>query len=433
MSSAGWQLASAAEACAAVIAGRSADDALEPFATHEQGAAVRAIALGTLRWHFRLQGLLKQLLSRDQKLQLPIVALLEVALHQLEYSQHRPELSVNAAVEATRLMRQARAAGLVNALLRRYLRERDAVQAGLKRNPAAVSAHPGWLYEALRAAWPRQAEQLLAANNEPAPMVLRVALDRVTRAACLEALNAAGIGAQAIEWLPAAVRLERAVPVTGLPLFAEGAVSVQDAGAQLAAVLVDAKPGQRVLDACAAPGGKSGALLEQAGGALQLTAVDAQPERVALIAANLQRLGRTAQVHCADLAREPRWWDGRPFDRILLDAPCSATGVIRRHPDIRILRRSGDIKPLAAIQRAILQRCFEMLAPGGRLIYCTCSVLPQENDGVIERFLEEQPLAQSARLAAPDTAVERTVHGLQLLPGDKAPSDGFYYACLQRR
>lgn len=432
MNTAGWQLANAARACAEVFEGRSADDALEPWATHPHGAAVRAIALGTLRWHFRLRALLKPLLARGQKLSAPIAALLEVGAHQLEYSQHRPELSVDAAVEAARILQQPRAAGLVNAVLRRFLRERDARVQALRCDPASQSAHPHWLYERLIAAWPTQSAALLAANNELAPMVLRVARDRIGRDAYLAELAAASIDAQPIAWLPDAVRLVRPVAVTALPRFASGDVSVQDAGAQLAARLLDARAGERVLDACAAPGGKSGAILEQAGGALQLTAVDSQPQRVQRLQETFARLGREASVVCADLCEPPEWWDGQPFDRILVDAPCSASGVIRRHPDIRLLRRASDLPALTALQYTVLARCFAMLAPGGRLIYATCSVLPEENDGVVTRFLAEHGGARRAVLELPDVPCVRIRHGVQLLPGPEADTDGFYYASLFR-
>jgi len=222
--------------------------------------------------------------------------------------------------------------------------------------------------------------------------------------------------------------------VTQLPGFEEGLVSVQDSGAQLAAGLLQLQPGMRVLDACAAPGGKTGHLLEAAGGELDLTALDVAAERVALINQNLERLRRTARTAVGDLTAPKSFWDGRPFERILVDAPCSSTGVIRRHPDIKLLRRSSDIPTLAAGQLALLRSAATLLAPGGRLVYCTCSVMPEENEEVIARLLGEVPRLRPAAMprgsALAPGGIDRAV-GVQLLPGAEAGTDGFYYACLE--
>lgn len=428
-------LAAAARAVAAVLAGRAADAVLDEHSEHAQLATLRALTLGTLRWYPRLQFLLRKLTAQPQvALKTELAALLIVALHQLEFSRHRPEVCVSLAVDAARALGEQRAAGLVNALLRRYLREREPLHAALKRDAAAAAAHPAWLYERLRAAWPEQLEFILAANNEPGPMTLRVNLTRQSRESYLQELSAAGIGATSVAWLPTAVTLETPVPVANLPGFDAGVVSVQDAAAQLAAVLLDAAPGMRVLDACAAPGGKSGALLERAAGGLELTALDIDPARVQLIADNLQRLKFTATLISADLGAAPQWWDGRPFERILLDAPCSATGVIRRHPDIKLLRRAADLGPLGLRQLALLKRCASLLAPGGRLLYCTCSVLPEENAEVVATFLQQNPLVRELVLPQqgwPAGSVAREF-GRQILPGAGTGTDGFYYACLTR-
>jgi 16S rRNA (cytosine967-C5)-methyltransferase len=223
--------------------------------------------------------------------------------------------------------------------------------------------------------------------------------------------------------------------VSKLPGFDAGRVSVQDAHAQLAALLLDPAAGERVLDACAAPGGKTCALLEHAGGALDLTAVDIDAARLDLVAANLRRAGREARLLAADLGAPPDWWDGRPFDRILLDAPCSATGVIRRHPDIRLLRRASDIAPLAQLQQRLLAACFSLLKPGGRLLYATCSILPQENAEVVAACLAAEPAAAAVPLPPqrlPPSAARPAGAGVQLLPGGEAGGDAFYYACLTR-
>jgi 16S rRNA (cytosine967-C5)-methyltransferase len=224
------------------------------------------------------------------------------------------------------------------------------------------------------------------------------------------------------------------VSVSALPGFAEGWVSVQDAGAQLAPRLLDMRPGMRVLDACAAPGGKTGHLLESAPAGVTVTAVDIDAERVARIEENLKRLGRTATLVVADVSEPGSFWDGRPFDRILVDAPCSSTGVIRRHPDIKLLRRASDIAQFATGQLAILKAAASMLARGGRVVYCTCSVLPEENELVVQQLLRDLPVLQAAtmppaRELAPG-ARDRPL-GVQLLPGADAGTDGFYYACLE--
>jgi 16S rRNA (cytosine967-C5)-methyltransferase len=427
-------LAEAAKALAAVaFAGRSADAALARGAVPEaQRAAVRAITLGSLRWYWRLDAVASTLIA-GKPLAPSLRALLLVALHQLEYSRNAPEMSVSAAVDAARLLQQPRATGLVNALLRRFLRERAALLARSLATPAAAGAHPEWLLQALRQAWPLQWPQIVEANNAHPPMSLRVDLTRTTRAACQAQFAECGLATQAPEWLPSALVLDRPVGVSELPGFAEGRVSVQDAGAQFACALLAVRPGERVLDACAAPGGKTGALLEAVDGDLSLTAVDIDAARVRRIADNLARLRRQAQLVTADLTQDLGWWSGEGFDRILVDAPCSATGVIRRHPDIKLLRRPEDVAALALTQRRILAQCLKLLKPGGRLVYSTCSVLPAENECVVEALLAAQPKLRA--LPAPDGVelpqglIQRPT-GWQLLPGNAAQTDGFYYACL---
>ncbi|MFI4869384.1 MAG: 16S rRNA (cytosine(967)-C(5))-methyltransferase RsmB [Steroidobacterales bacterium] len=431
-------LAGATHALAAVVfAGRSADDALERAAAPpEQRSAIRAVTLGSLRWYWRREALAATLIA-GQKLSPPLRALLVVALHQLEYSRNPPEVTVSSAVDAARLLQQARAAGLINALLRRFLREREALLARSLQDAAAASAHPSWLLQALRAEWPQHWQQIIDANNEHPPMSLRLDRSRTTREAYLARLAAGGQGARALSWLPGAVVLDKPVAVSELPGFNEGWVSVQDPGAQLACALLAVRPGERVLDACAAPGGKTGALLEAVDGDIALTAVDIDGSRVQRIAQNLQRLHRQAHLVTADLREDPRWWDGEAFDRILVDAPCSATGVIRRHPDIKLLRRPDDVGALAPTQRRILEQCLRLLRPGGRLLYSTCSVLPAENERIVEAVLAAMPRARALPppysvpdgVSLPAELIERST-GMQLLPGNAAQSDGFYYACL---
>jgi 16S rRNA (cytosine967-C5)-methyltransferase len=381
-----------------------------------------------------------RLLDSPGTLAREIHSLLIAAAYQVEYSRDAPALIVNLAVEAARVLSQPRAAGLVNAVLRRFVREREALLAGADADAAVATAHPSWLVEALADAWPEHYRRVLAANNAHPPMVLRLNTRRRSAAEYLADLAAAGLHGSPVEWSAlttgsVAVVLERPVPIGSLPGFKEGWVSVQDAGAQLVPPLLDAQPGMRVLDACAAPGSKTSHLLEAAAGPLDVTAVDVDAGRLRRIAENLERLGLTARLVAAD-ARDPSaFWDGRPYERILVDAPCSGTGVIRRHPDIKLLRRAEDVAAFARTQLELLRAAFQMLTPGGRLVYVTCSVLPAENETVATRFLEEQPQASPAAVPRGiDLAPEgmATGVGTQLLCGGAAGSDGFYYACVEK-
>lgn len=389
----------------------------------QERAAVRAILSGTLRWYLRLAPAVDALLQRGQTMHGLVRAVLVTALHQIEYSRAAPESVANIAVDAVRVIGQGSASGFVNALLRRYLREREGLLQRIDRSEPAALAHPRWLLKAIRAEHPNQATQIITADNEPPPMTLRVNQLRGTRDAMIAKLAAAGVVAHP-GLTDTALVLEQPVDVAALPGFSDGQISVQDAGAQYAAHLVDAQPGERVLDACAAPGGKCGHLLERTPALSELVAVDLDADRLARVAANLQRLGLTATLQQADLLKGS-WWDGRPFDRVLLDAPCSGTGVIRRHPDIKLLRRPGDLDRFAATQREMLGRCASMLRNGGRLVYSTCSILQTENRMVIDAFL------------ASDAGFSRIRPDLVLLPtprasGPSTQTDGFYYACLQK-
>jgi 16S rRNA (cytosine967-C5)-methyltransferase len=440
-------LAEAARVIAAVVEQGASADAALAHATAAERAAVRAVVLGSVRWYLRLQPALQRLLERKAgRLAPQIDALLIAAAHQIEYSRNPAQLTVNAAVNAARTLGHARAAGLVNAILRRWVRERAALCAAVDADPVAAAAHPAWLAAALRRAWPAQASAIMAANNGHPPMTLRVDLGRIARDAYVQLLSAAGIEARAPAWAPTAVELAAPVPVAALPHFDDGWVSVQDCGAQLAAVLLDARPGMRVLDACAAPGGKTLHILERAANC-DLVAADSDATRLRRVRDNLDRCRRSAQLVVADLATgcapdgaTPASLARGGFDRILLDAPCSATGVIRRHPDIRLLRRESDIAAFAATQLALLEYAVTRLAAGGRLLYCTCSVLPQENDDVIARFSAAG--GSRLRVIAPERVLGGTelrvpgaqlcTHGVQLLPGGEAGTDGFYYACLEK-
>jgi 16S rRNA (cytosine967-C5)-methyltransferase len=429
-------LAGAARAVDAVLSrGESADAALLAAEGMPERAAIRAIALGTLRWYLRLAPAVGVLVARPRAIKPPVHALLVCAAHQIEYSRNAPEATVHAAVDAMRLLGEVPAAGLANAVLRRFAAERRALFERLEADPVVRTAHPQRMIERLQAAWPVQAEGILSADNEHPPMTLRVDLSRTTAAAYRARLAEAGIESREVRWMSSAITLDHPRAVSDLPGFDEGLVSVQDAGAQLASGLLGLVPGQRVLDACAAPGGKSGGILEATGGAVRLTALDVSTERMALVEDNLRRLGRHAELKVGELTDPASFWDGRPFDRILVDAPCSSTGVIRRHPDIRLLRRSSDIAPFARTQLQILRAAVRVLSPGGRLVYSTCSLLPQENEQLVAQLLAAEPAVTVARMPrggelAPG-ALERPV-GTQLWPGAEAGTDGFYYACLEK-
>ena len=415
--------------------GRSADAALSSGDFAADRSAVRAIALGTLRWYLRLAPAVEKLMKRPSGVAPSVRALLAVSAHQIEYSRNVPEQTVHAAVDAARILESERTTGLVNAVLRRYLTGHSVLLAEVDEDLPGRTAHPAWLVEHLTSAWRESSPAILEANNAHPPLTLRVDLSRITRAGYLAKLLEAEIDAGAVQWCESGVTLNRPTSVERLPGFADGLVSVQDAGAQLAAPLLEPRSGMRVLDACAAPGGKTGHILEQIGAAADVTAVDIDPARVERIRENLARLGRPAHLAVGD-AREPAsFWDARPFDRILVDAPCSSTGVIRRHPDIKLLRRPGDLPALVAGQLAILGGAERMLAAGGRLVYCTCSVLPAENEGVVQRFLEGAPhmaVAKMPRAAELAPGARDRAVGAQLLPGTEAGTDGFYYACLEK-
>jgi len=430
-------LAQAALAVHAVThEGRSSDDALEGAQSRGDRAAVRAIALGTLRWYLRLAPALESLVSRPfDELSPKLAALLVTAAHQVEYSRGAPEAQVHLAVDASRVVGEARASGMVNAVLRRFVAQRAELLAAGDEDLARRHAHPRWLVDAIAAAWGEHTAAVLAANNQHPPMALRVDSAQLTVADFLRAWRALGREANAVDWNADAVVLEHPAAVQLLPGFESGAVSVQDCAAQLAAPLLDTRAGMRVLDACAAPGGKTLHIAQRAPAPGELVAVDHDRLRLQRVRDNLERAGRQALLISADLTAPVPSLAAASFDRVLLDAPCSGSGVIRRHPDIKLLRRPGDIDAFAGIQRRILRTAFELLRPGGRLIYCTCSLLPTENERVVAAFLAEEPRAVPGEwtegLTRPPGLIERSV-GWQLLPGGGAGTDGFYYACLHR-
>ena len=404
----------------------------------EGRALLHMLCYGTLRNHWRLRWFIDKLLDKPLKPQDRIVeSLLAVGLFQLLESRVPDHAAVSLTVEAARRLRRPKFAPLVNAVLRNFRRKGLATM-----EPAEEEArfnHPAWLIERLKQDWPSHWREIVDGNNGRGPMWLRVNATKLSRADYLERLQEApaehGEQHAAPDGFPHAIRLAEPRPVMELPGFAEGLVSVQDAAAQLAAPWLLAEGGARILDACAAPGGKAAHLLELAGPGASLTAIDADAGRMSRVRENLERLGLVATLEVADASRPEEWWDGELYDRILIDAPCSGTGVIRRHPDIKVLRRNADLGTNARLQLGLLSALWPLLAPAGRLLYVTCSVLSAENDEVVRRFLQEQPGATEEQVL-PNYNIrdlmQRRACGFQILPGT-ADLDGFYFACLDKK
>ena len=426
--------AAAARAVHAVIGrGQSLSDALEAIndLDHERDRPlVQELSFGTLRALPRLQAVADQLLHKPLKAEEgDVSALLLIGLYQLTATRIPPHAAVASSVEAVRLLGKGWAANLVNALLRRFQRERQQLLARADRSPESQWLFPDWLLRRLQTAWPNHWQALVHASNNQAPMTLRVNRMTSSRGDYATRLSAAKITARPVQGAPAGLVLDRPEPVRQLPGFDQGHISVQDAGAQLAAPLLGVRTGQRVLDACAAPGGKTAHILELAGNDIDLTAIDADEQRLRLVRETLQRLSLNARVLQGDASAPGATWADTPYDRILLDAPCSATGVIRRHPDIKWLRRDADIAILSARQARMLDALWTLLVPGGTLLYATCSVLPEENAQQIAAFLARHADTREIPLAV-DWGIAMT-HGRQTLPSDGG-CDGFYYAKLEK-
>ena len=404
------------------------DNALKPVASAQDKAFVQAIAYGVCRYYHRLDFILNALIDKPLKVA-EVKALLLIGLYQLKYMRVKPHAAVSETVQAARSLPWARA--LVNAVLRNYLRKQDDLEQQADKVKSTALSHPDWLINQLEHDWPEQADKILLENNQPPPMVLRVNLTKTTRDKYLELLMATGQSAQQINVCPAGIVLDKPVPIEALPHFADGWVSVQDGAAQLAAELLDSQPGQRVLDVCAAPGGKTAHILELQPGISELVAIDIDENRIQRVTGNLERLGLHAKQIVADASTPADWWDGKPFDRILLDAPCSATGVIRRHPDIKLLRRAADIAALTILQKTILNAIWPLLASGGMLLYATCSVLKQENGQQVQDFLSSHDDAIESPITTSGWGVSCEL-GRQVLTGESS-MDGFYYARIVKQ
>jgi 16S rRNA (cytosine967-C5)-methyltransferase len=412
-----------------VLDGRSLDAELRILwlrhttLTAQDRAALQDIAYGTLRFLGEIDAVLGDLLERPLKDE-RVRHLLRIALYQLAHTRAAPYAIVDHAVQTCVALGQRAAKGLVNGVLRNFLRNRDSLLERAKRTDEGRYSHPRWWIDKLRAQYPEHYRELLKSANRHPPLTVRINRRRSTVDDYVSRLASAGISARTVG--ASAVMLERPMPVERIPGFSEGDVSVQDAAAQEAALCLDLQPGQRVLDACAAPGGKTAHILECAD--VDLLALDNDATRLERVQANLTRLHLSARLACGDAVQPHAWWDGKPYARILADVPCSASGVVRRHPDIKWLRRPDDIASFAERQRDILAALWQLLASDGKLLYATCSVFQEENNEQIERFLERHHDARRLTLPGPHIKTQQLAG--QILPDET--HDGFFYALLQK-
>lgn len=389
------------------------------------------LCFGCLRQFHQLNVISEHLLQKPLRgKDSDVFALVLLGLYQLKHMRIPEHASISETVSAAKKLRKKPwASGLINGVLRSYVREKEAIENKLAKSKRYQFAHPDWLIGRIKKAWPHAWENILLANNQRAQITLRINQQKCTRAEYLALLKNAEINATACEFANHGIRLSSSVDVAALPHFADGYVSVQDEAAQLAAQLLELAPNQRVLDACCAPGGKTCHILETEPQLQHLLAVDLEAARMVRVAENLERLHLQAEQKVADIGNLDDWWDGQAFDRILFDAPCSATGVIRRHPDIKLLRRDDDITNLASLQKQLLDKLWSTLAPGGVLVYATCSVLPDENEHVITDFLTKHTDATLDNLNV--LWGQECSAGRQLFPNPVA-NDGFYYARLRK-
>lgn len=423
--------ATAARVIGAVIGGLSLNQVLPEKlndVSERDRALLQQLSYGTLRQSPRLQAILKQLLDKPLRdKDRDVQGLLLCGLYQLDSTRVPDHAAVAATVDATRALKKPWAKGMTNAVLRRYLREREQLTQAL--DEAAAASHPAWLFQKILTQWPAAAAAIIDANNQQPPMTLRVNRGQASRDDYISSLKGHGIAAKAGCLSKHAIQLAVPIDVWDLPEFSAGRVSVQDEAAQMAALLLQAGAGERVLDACAAPGGKTCHILELQPELAELVAMDIDELRLQKVSENLQRLNLKATLITGDAASPPAALQPASFDRILVDAPCSASGVIRRHPDVKLLRRESDIAPLANQQLCILRGLWPLLKTGGTLLYATCSILDEENSQVIQRFLTEEG---DAALSGTEMAGSESVtSGRQLLPSSGG-TDGLFYAALQK-
>ena len=390
---------------------------------------LQELCFGTCRFYPQLQAYTeclveKPLRAKDNDVQ----ALILLGLYQLLHTRIPDHAAIGETVEITRVIQKLWATNLVNGVLRSFQRDSGKVNDFLAENRAFLSNHPAWMEAMLSKCWPAQFSQIIAANNQHPPFTLRLNTQKISREDYLELLRSADIAANATPISPYGITLERACDPRKLPHFNEGWLSVQDEAAQLSGDLLQLSPNLRVLDACSAPGGKAGHMLELES-SLRVTALDADERRLVRVRENLARLEVNADVVCGDGTKPNSWWDGELYDRILLDAPCSATGIVRRHPDIKILRTPEELDRLGEPQQKLLKSLWPLLKPGGILLYATCSVMSKENTRIIEAFLTRQKDASCDALEV-DWGMAQ-ICGQQLLP-QLDGNDGFYYARLRK-
>ena len=391
---------------------------------------VKEMCFGVCRHYLYLKACAEKLMKKPlKKKDLDVELLILIGLYQLEFMRIPDHAAINETVNGCKTLKKPWARGLINAVLRNYLRERSAIYQQLQAHTGTATSHPQWFVDALTENWPEYSQTILAANNQQAPLTLRVNEQKISRALYLKQLAEAEIDATLCKYSTQGITLKQAINVQDIPGFFEGLCSIQDEAAQLAASLLQLAPGQSVLDACCAPGGKTCHILEQYPDIDSLLALDREAHRLEKVQSNLERLQLSAKLTAVDAAETETWWDKKPLDRILLDAPCSATGIIRRHPDIKWLKHAEDIKLLAGQQLRLLNALWPSLAPGGILLYATCSVLKQENEEVVAAFLSSQHDARELPITA-DWGIAASV-GRQLFP-EPGGHDGFYYARLTK-
>lgn len=416
-----------------VVQQRSLNTALAhylPQVDEKDRGFCQQLCYSSLRYYPTLQFIVHQLIKKPFKAKdKDIEQLLILGILQLRFLNTPDHAAISETVDASKKLKKVWAGGLLNACLRNYLRQQEQINQKLLANEPANYAHPSWLLNLYQHDWPESWQRITEANNKQPPMMLRVNQQKVSREAYLQQLESQQIAASIIEATEYGILLDQPRDVFKLPGFEQGLVSVQDGSAQLATSLLNIKPGQRVLDACAAPGGKTCHILETSP-ENDVTAIDISADRLLQIKQNTDRLDLHATLVAADAADTNNWWDGQTFDRILIDAPCTGSGVIRRHPDIKLLRHPEDIDTLASKQQALLDNLWPLLKADGLMVYTTCSAFKKENEQQIEAFLQRHPDAEEVKLSsAPATP---RPFGYQRLPGDDV-MDGFYYACLRRK
>jgi 16S rRNA (cytosine967-C5)-methyltransferase len=409
----------------------SLNSGLQPFKNRDDYPLLQEICFGTCRYFYSLEFVLKQLVAKPLRSKdKDVKCLLLVGLYQLRHMSLPEYAIINETVSGVSKLKKPWSRGLINAVLRNYLRDLESVELNLKTSPACIKYdQPKWLADQIQQDWPDHWQQIFESSNQRPPMTVRVNLSRVTRSDYLQRLESVEIDAASGNLASSSIYLTTPKPVELLPGFSAGLSSIQDEASQLIPPLLQLEPHQRVLDACAAPGGKTCHILETQPLVDSLTSLDISKSRLVRVEENLQRLNLKANLKAADARDLAAWWDGKLFDRILLDAPCSATGVIRRHPDIKVLRRAENLAELNTLQLAILQKIWATLKPGGLLLYTTCSILSQENSEIVAKFIESSDNAKYEGINA-DWGVECPL-GRQLLPSANGP-DGFFFSLIRK-